>query len=459
MATHSLWKQWCTSGTHQLITHSRNRVNTTATTHWRPSAFLSSHIASLSSLRPDTTSNIQKRPRTFDSTSHRNKPVLFEPRLDSVRHSDPSPIRDWDKKSLIGLSLDQLKDELKSISGVKSYTAGQIWRFLYQRGVSSIDEMLNIPKSIRDELKENYTINYGRVVSDHVSPTDGTRKLLVGFKDPKAMVESVFIPMNGPRGTQCISSQVGCSLACTFCHTGTQKLLRNLTAGEIISQYMIPAKDYGDLPLVKNAQRNVSNIVFMGQGEPLYNWRNVRQAIEILTDKDGIGMPKSKITVSTSGVAPGLAKLAELGGISLAISLHATNDHLRDEIVPINKTFPIKVLMEACADYAKKMQSCNRDSQRITFEYVMLKDVNDSFQEARALADLLRDIPSHVNLIPFNPWPGSKYVSSPRDHIVGFSRIVENHGIPTTIRWPRGLDVMGACGQLKTTYDQEKLAR
>jgi len=222
---------------------------------------------------------------------------------------------------------------------------------------------------------------------------------------------------------------------------------------------MIPAKDYGDLPLVKNAQRNVSNIVFMGQGEPLYNWRNVKQAIEILTDKDGIGMPKSKITVSTSGVAPGLAKLAELGGISLAISLHATNDNLRDEIVPINKTFPIKVLMEACADYAKRMESCNRDSQRITFEYVMLKDVNDSFQEARALADLLRDNPSHVNLIPFNPWPGSQYVSSPRDHIVGFSRIIENLGVPTTIRWPRGLDVMGACGQLKTTYDQEKLSQ
>ncbi|KAG0280918.1 hypothetical protein BGZ95_007953 [Linnemannia exigua] len=456
MASHSLWGRCATSGTQHLITK-RVITTTKATQHWKPSAFLRCHIAAYSSLRSNDVSS--RRPRTFDSTSHKNKPVKVDPHLDTVHLSNSTPVRDWDKKNLIGLSLDQLKEELKSISGVKSYTAGQIWRFLYQRGVSSIDEMLNIPKSIKDELNEKYTINYGRVVSDHVSPTDGTRKLLVGFKDPKAMVESVFIPMNGPRGTQCISSQVGCSLACTFCHTGTQKLLRNLTAGEIISQYMIPARDYGDLPLVKNAQRNVSNIVFMGQGEPLYNWRNVKQAIEILTDKDGIGMPKSKITVSTSGVAPGLAKLAELGGISLAISLHATNDTLRDEIVPINKTFPINVLMEACADYAKKMQSCNRDSQRITFEYVMLKDVNDSFQEARALADLLRDIPSHVNLIPFNPWPGSQYVSSPRDHIVGFSRIIENLGVPTTIRWPRGLDVMGACGQLKTTYDQEKLTR
>ncbi|KAF9200841.1 hypothetical protein BGZ49_008925 [Haplosporangium sp. Z 27] len=245
--------------------------------------------------------------------------------------------RDWNKKNLIGLSLQQLKDEIQTIPGVKSYTAMQIWRFLYQRGVSSINEMLNIPKDVREDLNEKYTIDYGRVISDHVSPTDGTRKLLVGFQDPKAMVESVFIPMNGPRGTQCISSQVGCSLACTFCHTGTQKLLRNLTAGEIVGQYMIPAKDYGDLPLVKNPQRNVNNIVFMGQGEPFYNWRNVKQAIEILTDKDGIGLPKSKITVSTSGVTPGIAKLAELGGICLAISLHATNDKLRDEIVPINK--------------------------------------------------------------------------------------------------------------------------
>ncbi|KAF9435892.1 hypothetical protein BGZ76_005309 [Entomortierella beljakovae] len=316
--------------------------------------------------------------------------------------------------------------------------------------------MLNIPKAVKEELDESYVIDYGRVVSDQLSSVDGTRKILVGFQDPKAMVESVFIPMNGPRGTQCISSQIGCSLACTFCHTGTQKLLRNLTAGEIVSQYMIQAKDCGDLPLVKNLQRNVNNIVFMGQGEPFYNWRNVKQAIEILTDEDGISMPKSKITLSTSGVAPGIAKLEELGGIGLAISLHATNDKLRDEIVPINKTFPIKTLMQACENYARAMESCNRDSQRITFEYVMLKDVNDSFQEAKALANMLKGIPSHVNLIPFNPWPGSQYTSSPRDHIVGFSRIVENLGVPTTIRWPRGLDIMGACGQLRTSYDQQQ---
>ncbi|KAG0345990.1 hypothetical protein BG004_002686 [Podila humilis] len=401
-----------------------------------------------------------KRPRTFDTTSHRNKPAALTqplrmalPQASVIVHAT-TPARDWNKKNLIGLSLDDIQETIKPIPGVKSYTAAQIFRFLYQRGVTSIDDMLNIPKSLKDELKDRYTIDYGRIVTDHVSPLDGTRKLLVGFEDPKALVESVFIPMNGTRGTQCISSQVGCSLACTFCHTGTQKLLRNLTVGEIIGQYMIPAKDYGDLPLVKNAQRNVNNIVFMGQGEPLYNWRNVKQAIEILTHKDGIALPKSKITVSTSGVAPGIAKLAQLGGIGLAISLHATNDKLRDEIVPINKTFPINVLMEACAQYAKAMETCNRDSQRITFEYVMLKDVNDSFQEARDLANLLKDIPSHVNLIPFNPWPGSQYVSSPRDHIVGFSRIVEGLGVPTTIRWPRGLDVMGACGQLRTSYDE-----
>ncbi|KAF8937328.1 hypothetical protein EDD21DRAFT_373269 [Dissophora ornata] len=447
MSTFSIWKQWARSPPHvTLQSLSRKALQRTPCRN---------SILELAFVRTATTS--PRRPRTFDSTSHRNKPAVVEPLLDLM---DPAaaPTREWDKKNLIGISLQQLKDELKTITGAKSYTASQIWRFLYQRGVSSIDEMLNIPKDVKDQMNEKYTIDYGRVVSDHVSPVDGTRKLLVGFQDPKAMVESVFIPMNGSRGTQCISSQVGCSLACTFCHTGTQKLLRNLTAGEIVGQYMIPARDYGDLPLVVNGQRNVNNIVFMGQGEPFYNWRNVKQAIEILTDKDGIGMPKSKITVSTSGVAPGLAKLAELGGIGLAISLHATNNRLRDEIVPINKTFPIHVLMKACEDYARAMQGCNRDSQRITFEYVMLKDVNDSFQEARALADLLKDIPSHVNLIPFNPWPGSQYVSSPRDHIVGFQRAVEALGVPVTIRWPRGLDVMGACGQLRTSYDKQDRA-
>ncbi|KAF9945902.1 hypothetical protein BGZ65_010240, partial [Modicella reniformis] len=320
-----------------------------------------------------TAATVVQRPRTFGPTSHRNGPKAMP--INPLLDLDTAPsIRDWDKKNLIGLSMQKLQEELGAIPGIKSYTVLQIWRFLYQRGVSAIDDMHNIPKDVKEALKEKYTIDYGRVVSDHVSPIDGTRKLLVGFQDPKAMVESVFIPMNGPRGTQCISSQIGCSLACTFCHTGTQKLMRNLTAGEIVGQYMIPAKDYGDLPLAKNDQRTVNNIVFMGQGEPLYNWRNVKQAIEILTDNDGVGLPKSRITVSTSGIAPGLAKLAELGGISLAISLHATNNCLRDEIVPINRIFPLEILMKACEDYARAMLSCNRDSQRITFEYVMLKD-------------------------------------------------------------------------------------
>ncbi|KAF9586438.1 hypothetical protein BGW38_005047 [Lunasporangiospora selenospora] len=247
------------------------------------------------------------------------------------------PMRDWDKKNLIGLSKSQLSNVLQSIPGTKPFTTTQVWKFLYQRGVSTIDDMINVPKAVRDQLKEQYTIDYGRIMSDHESPREGTRKLLMGYDDAKAMVETVFIPMNGPRGTQCVSSQVGCSLACTFCHTGTQKLLRNLTAAEIVGQYMTLAQDYKDLPLEKNTQRNVANIVFMGQGEPFYNWRNVRQAIEILTDKDGIALPKPKITVSTSGVAPAIAKLAELQGIGLAISLHATNDKLRDEIVPINR--------------------------------------------------------------------------------------------------------------------------
>lgn len=274
---------------------------------WTLRNILRTQLSLYSTVRTQERNHLPKRPRTFDTTSHRNKPaalpLLAQPKAPSKA---TTPTRDWNKKNLIGLTLESIQETIKDIPGVKSYTALQIFRFLYQRGVTSIDEMLNIPMSVKDELKEHYTIDYGRVVvnylrffflrgdkaqevvwrltflfisiehrdqTDHVSPLDGTRKLLVGFEDPKAMVESVFIPMNGPRGTQCISSQVGCSLACTFCHTGTQKLLRNLTAGEIIGQYMIPAKDYGDLPLVKNVQRNVNNIVFMGQGEPLYNWR------------------------------------------------------------------------------------------------------------------------------------------------------------------------------------------
>ncbi|KAJ2726560.1 hypothetical protein GGI07_000502 [Coemansia sp. Benny D115] len=279
--------------------------------------------------------------------------------------------------------------------------------------------MLNLPLTLQKQLADSYTIDYGRIKTNQVS-TDGTRKMLVQFNDPGAVVETVFIPESA-RGTLCVSSQVGCSLSCKFCHTGTQSLYRNLTAAEIAGQYMIAAWMAGDFPQKVNQQPKVSNIVFMGQGEPLYNFRNVSKAIKLLTDKAGIGLAPWRITISTSGVAPLIPRIASELNVGLAISLHSADDNLRSEIMPINKTYPLPILIESCRKFAK---IASPQSRRITFEYVMLDGVNDSDWDARKLVDLIEGIPAHVNLIPFNPWPGTIYQPSSNERVMAFCELV-----------------------------------
>ncbi|KAL1927738.1 hypothetical protein VTP01DRAFT_3559 [Rhizomucor pusillus] len=369
----------------------------------------------------------------------------------SATSRDALPI----KKNIVGLTLDQLQGDLQSIGAneVRHFTALQIWQHIYKQGVTRFHDMTSLPKRLREILDERYIVDYGQVKLDKTSK-DGTRKWLVGYNtsmQPNAVVESVLIP-EPKRSTLCVSSQIGCSLRCSFCHTGTQKLLRNLTAAEVVGQYMIAAHRSGDFPLRPN-ERSVSNMVFMGQGEPLYNWRNIRQAVKILTDPEGLQWPKPKITISTSGVAPLIPKIASELGVSLAISLHATRNDLRDVLVPLNKTYPIDMVLNACRQYAHLLKGGNM--RRITFEYVMLDNVNDSAHEARELVRLLKQLPAHVNLIPFNPWPGSQYKTSKMERIDKFAEIVINGGIHCTVRRPRGQDIMAACGQLKSNAEQK----
>lgn len=340
------------------------------------------------------------------------------------------------QKNLIGLTLNELQQELATVPGAKPYTAKQVWSFLYRHGCKDFDLMSNIPKSVIANLKQHYEINYGEIKLDKMS-TDGTRKFLIGYDTkahPSHIIESVIIPET-KRATLCLSSQIGCSLACTFCHTGTQKLQRSLTAAEVVGQYMIAAHSQSDFPLDATTRRSLSNLVFMGQGEPLYNWKNTAKAVSILTHPDGLCIPKRKVTISTSGVAPLIPKLASELGVALAISLHATRDETRNQIVPLNKTYPIAVVLDACKQYVRLL---GKSAKRITFEYVMLQDVNDSTTEARELVKLLKEIPSHVNLIPWNPWPGSMYQTSTNEQIDKFADIVMNGNIPCTVRRPRG---------------------
>ncbi|KAG2220573.1 hypothetical protein INT45_008754 [Circinella minor] len=354
------------------------------------------------------------------------------------------------KKNLIGLTLDQIKQEVQNIPTVKQFTAFQLWQHMYRHGTTSFSKMTNLSNPLRDHLKQYYTIDYGHVQLDQTS-VDGTRKWLVGFDDPRAVVESVLIP-EPKRHTLCVSSQIGCSLRCSFCHTGTQKLLRNLTSGEIIGQVMLAAhgiKQFHQSPI--NRPKLLSHMVFMGQGEPLYNHKQVFQAIQILTDQQGLQWPKQKITISTSGVVPLIPKIATELGVSLAISLHATRDSLRDTLVPLNKTYPLETLMDACFNYAKQSSG-----QRITFEYVMLDGINDSLSEAKDLVKLLKQLPAHVNLIPFNPWPGSIYKTSKPEQVEKFAQIVQNGGVHCTIRRPRGQDILAACGQLRSSEERKK---
>jgi len=344
--------------------------------------------------------------------------------------------------SLVGLTKKEIKDSLRKLDipdQQLNMRVNQIWGWVYNKGINSIDEMTTLSLDLREELKKYHNLERPQISDEQISK-DGTKKWLLKFNDGSE-VETVFIP-DDERGTLCVSSQVGCTLNCTFCHTGTQRLVRNLTSQEIVSQIII-AKDslseWGQEP------RQVTNIVMMGMGEPLYNFESVRDGILTMSDDAGLSISKRKITLSTSGIVPKIKMAGDEIGSMLAISLHATNNDLRNEIVPINKKYPIEELLEACRNYPGLS-----NSKRITFEYVMLKGVNDSEAEARDLVKLISGIPAKINLIPFNSWPGSSYECSDWEQIEKFGDIVNRGGYASPIRTPRGEDISAACGQLKS---------
>ncbi len=378
----------------------------------------------------------------------------------------PAPALAFVLPSLVGLDRKKLAAALATV-GVSEreqrMRVNQLWHWIYLRGAHDFEEMTNVSKHLRARLTEAFTLARPEIVMEQVSQ-DGTRKWLLRFPadnpgEKPYDIETVYIP-ESDRGTLCVSSQVGCTLNCSFCHTGTQRLVRNLTAAEIVGQVMVARDRLGDYPgreravgpgLPTEGERLVTNIVFMGMGEPLYAYDSVKEAIEILSDGDGLGLGKRRITVSTSGVVPEIARLGEEVGPMLAISLHAVRDDLRDELVPINKKYPIKALMEACRTYPAAS-----NAKRITFEYVMLKGVNDSPADAKALVKLLEGVPAKINLIPFNPWPGTRYECSDWETIEKFSDIVFRAGYASPVRTPRGRDILAACGQLKS--ESEKLS-
>ncbi|AOO79814.1 23S rRNA (adenine(2503)-C(2))-methyltransferase RlmN [Bosea vaviloviae] len=368
--------------------------------------------------------------------------------------------------SLVGRTRAGLGDALAEI-GVpekeRRMRVGQLWNWIYHYGVRDFSAMTTIGKGLRAALDQRFTLDLPEVTAEQVS-TDGTRKWLIrmaptGPRDRGAEIECVYIP-EVDRGTLCVSSQVGCTLTCTFCHTGTQRLVRNLTCEEIVAQLMVARDRLGDFPnrskpdgafVPNDGGRFVSNIVFMGMGEPLYNFDGVRDAIGVISDNEGLSLGRRRITVSTSGVVPQIGPLGHEMGTMLAISLHAVRDELRNELVPLNKKYPIAELLEACRTYPGVS-----NAKRITFEYVMLKGVNDSDADARELVRLLKGIPAKINLIPFNPWPGTKYECSDWDRIERFSEIVFRAGYASPVRTPRGRDILAACGQLKS--ETEKLS-
>ena len=351
------------------------------------------------------------------------------------------------KKELVGLTLDELRAELESI-GEKSFRAKQLWQWIYNKGETDFDKMTSLSKSFRELLKQDYVVSHPKIVAEQKS-ADGTRKWLMEFADG-AQVECVYIPEED-RGAVCISTQVGCAQGCKFCHTGTQKLLRNLSSAEIVGQVMAARDVCGEWPTKTDENRMLSNIVVMGMGEPLANFDNLKKALLILNDGDGIAISKRKITVSTCGVANKIPELAELG-VKLAISLHAPNNDIRDKIMPINRAFPLEKLMKACKDYQKK---CERRSF-ITMEYVMLKGVNDSLQCAEELTHLVNGLEVKFNLIPFHPWTNCPFEPSSDATIAKFAKYLESKWFAAPVRRSRGEDIMAACGQLKTAKANEK---
>ena len=362
------------------------------------------------------------------------------------------------KVNIIGLTRSQLLEAMLAV-GTPARQAkmrlGQLWQWVYHWGLRDFSQMTNLSKDYRLFLEEYFTIDLPEVVTRQIS-SDGTRKYLVRIQGGHE-VETVYIPENG-RVTLCISSQVGCTFNCTFCHTGTQKLVRNLTAGEIVGQVMLARDDLGEWPTagttIKPEVRLVSNVVLMGMGEPLYNFDNVRDAMQIVMDNEGLTLSRRRITLSTSGVVPEIARTAEEICCLLAVSFHATTDAVRDVLVPINKRWNIKALLDTLREYPRLS-----NSERITFEYVMLKDINDSDDDARRLVKLISGIPAKINLIPFNEWPGAPYQRSDWDRIEAFSDIVFNAGYASPIRKPRGEDIMAACGQLKSATERERKSR
>ncbi|MDE4141248.1 MULTISPECIES: 23S rRNA (adenine(2503)-C(2))-methyltransferase RlmN [Rhodobacterales] len=361
------------------------------------------------------------------------------------------------KINLVGLTREQMRAALIEHGTPEKQAkmrVGQIWQWIYQWGKRDFAEMTNLAKAYRAQLAEHFEIAIPEMVSKQVS-SDGTRKYLVRIAGGHE-VEVVYIPEEG-RGTLCISSQVGCTLTCSFCHTGTQKLVRNLTAGEIVGQVMMARDDLEEWPVPgapKDETRLLSNIVLMGMGEPLYNFENVRDAMKIAMDPEGISLSRRRITLSTSGVVPEIARTAEEIGCLLAVSFHATTDEVRNKLVPINKRWNIEALLNALRDYPRLT-----NSERITFEYVMLKDVNDSDEDAHRLVELIKGIPAKVNLIPFNEWPGAPYKRSSNNRIHAFANIIYQAGYASPIRTPRGEDILAACGQLKSATERARKSR
>ncbi len=371
------------------------------------------------------------------------KAALFAP---------PAPVLADGRREIVGLSRDELTDALVAI-GEKPFRTKQVWHWVYHQGVTDFSAMSTLAKPLQGKLAERFVI--GRPDAAVVqTAADETRKFLFRFRDGQE-AETVYIPdRREDRGAVCISSQVGCTLSCRFCHTGTQKLARNLGAAEIVGQFMAVRDSYGEWPSPHgDTPRLLSTIVLMGMGEPLYNYENVSKAMRIVMDGEGIGLSRRRITLSTSGVVPMMDRCGAELGVNLAVSLHAVTDELRDEIVPLNRKYPIRELIAACRRYPGAS-----NARRITFEYVMLDGVNDSEAEARALVRLIAGIPAKVNLIPFNPWPGSQYKPSTRQRLARFAEIVTEAGFASPIRTPRGQDILAACGQLRTESRRERSA-
>ena len=356
------------------------------------------------------------------------------------------PLQDA-RTNLVGLSREALTAALVE-QGEKAFRAKQVWHWIYHRGARDFTQMTDLSKDLRTRLENHFVLARPTIAREQTS-VDGTRKWLMQFADSQK-AEAVFIPEED-RGAVCISSQVGCTLTCRFCHTGTQRLVRNLQPAEIVGQFMVARDSYGEWPTPTDEVRMLSNIVMMGMGEPLYNFDNVATALKIIMDGEGIAVGKRRITLSTSGVVPEIRRCGAELGVNLAISLHAPDDDTRSQIMPINKKYPLKELMQACRDYPGAS-----NARRITFEYVMLKGINDTPAHARALIKLVKDIPCKFNLIPFNPWPGTPYECSDAQTVDAFAQNLWDAGFSAPVRTPRGRDILAACGQLKT--DSERLS-